>query len=489
VRPGGGPVRRRRRGDRRRRRGLPAPAPPLHPRPPVEHAQRRPGPAPRAAAADPGSPAGAGCPPRRLRVRAPLPGGDRVPVRRAAAPRGRWRWAARPLPPLARDRRRGARPASAGGRSRRHDRSVQRRQHRRGTRAHGGWALEAVPGAPQPPRRPPAAPRPQRPRPRRRRDRGAPDPHARPGRRERQRQVDLGALRDRPDRAQRGRRRTPRPAPRQARRSARRGRAAQTADGVPELGRRAQPLPDRRRDPATTPQAPRRPVEGGRAAAGTAAPRGGQPPRRLRHADARRALRRRAAAGRDRPGVRQRTRAGGVRRVRLGPRRLGAGGAAPARHAAPGGAPQRLPVHLPRPRGRQLPRGRRGRHLLGHDRRGGLDGGGAPPPLPPLHRGAAVGRPAARPGAATRPGPVAGRGSEPGRPAERLPLPHPLPRFLGDVCVTEAPPWRHDPATGKGVLCHIPLATLREVQRPLFDLAPADRTASSVAVPASVEPS
>jgi peptide/nickel transport system ATP-binding protein len=63
------------------------------------------------------------------------------------------------------------------------------------------------------------------------------------------------------------------------------------------------------------------------------------------------------------------------------------------------------------------------------------------------------------------------------------------PRFLGDVCVTEAPPWRHDPATGKGVLCHIPLATLREVQRPLFDLAPADRTASSVAVPASVEPS
>jgi peptide/nickel transport system ATP-binding protein len=46
------------------------------------------------------------------------------------------------------------------------------------------------------------------------------------------------------------------------------------------------------------------------------------------------------------------------------------------------------------------------------------------------------------------------------------------PRFLGEVCITEPPPWREDPASGKGVLCHIPLGTLREMQRPLFDLAP-----------------
>jgi peptide/nickel transport system ATP-binding protein len=50
------------------------------------------------------------------------------------------------------------------------------------------------------------------------------------------------------------------------------------------------------------------------------------------------------------------------------------------------------------------------------------------------------------------------------------------PRFLGDVCVTEAPPWRHDAATDKGVACHIPLETLREVQRPLFEGLPADPT-------------
>jgi peptide/nickel transport system ATP-binding protein len=48
------------------------------------------------------------------------------------------------------------------------------------------------------------------------------------------------------------------------------------------------------------------------------------------------------------------------------------------------------------------------------------------------------------------------------------------PRFLGDVCVTEAPPWRHDAAADKGVACHIPLETLREVQRPMFADAPAD---------------
>ena len=47
------------------------------------------------------------------------------------------------------------------------------------------------------------------------------------------------------------------------------------------------------------------------------------------------------------------------------------------------------------------------------------------------------------------------------------------PRLLGDVCVTDPPPWRFDPTAGKGVACHIPLETLREVQRPVFDLPPA----------------
>jgi len=41
------------------------------------------------------------------------------------------------------------------------------------------------------------------------------------------------------------------------------------------------------------------------------------------------------------------------------------------------------------------------------------------------------------------------------------------PRFLGEVCVREAPPWRVD-AGGHGLACHIPLDELAAAQRPLF---------------------
>ncbi len=42
------------------------------------------------------------------------------------------------------------------------------------------------------------------------------------------------------------------------------------------------------------------------------------------------------------------------------------------------------------------------------------------------------------------------------------------PRFLGDVCVEEVPPWREDEATGKRIFCHIPLEELREKQHRPF---------------------
>ncbi len=45
------------------------------------------------------------------------------------------------------------------------------------------------------------------------------------------------------------------------------------------------------------------------------------------------------------------------------------------------------------------------------------------------------------------------------------------PRFLGKVCVEQVPPWREDPETGKGILCHIPLDELRRDQRPPRSLA------------------
>jgi len=42
------------------------------------------------------------------------------------------------------------------------------------------------------------------------------------------------------------------------------------------------------------------------------------------------------------------------------------------------------------------------------------------------------------------------------------------PRFLGDICVNETPPWRVVPETGKKYLCHIPEDELRAVQQPVI---------------------
>lgn len=42
------------------------------------------------------------------------------------------------------------------------------------------------------------------------------------------------------------------------------------------------------------------------------------------------------------------------------------------------------------------------------------------------------------------------------------------PRFLGDICVEEVPPWREEEATGKRFFCHIPLEELREQQERPF---------------------
>jgi peptide/nickel transport system ATP-binding protein len=45
------------------------------------------------------------------------------------------------------------------------------------------------------------------------------------------------------------------------------------------------------------------------------------------------------------------------------------------------------------------------------------------------------------------------------------------PRFLGDVCVEQIPPWQVDGATGKRVFCHIPLDELCEKQDRAFVLS------------------
>ncbi len=54
-----------------------------------------------------------------------------------------------------------------------------------------------------------------------------------------------------------------------------------------------------------------------------------------------------------------------------------------------------------------------------------------------------------------------------GDPGAGCPFVARCPRKLGEVCETEAPPWRLTEGEG-GILCHIPLAELRELQPPVF---------------------
>jgi peptide/nickel transport system ATP-binding protein len=42
------------------------------------------------------------------------------------------------------------------------------------------------------------------------------------------------------------------------------------------------------------------------------------------------------------------------------------------------------------------------------------------------------------------------------------------PRFLGQICVQETPPWRTDPATGKRYFCHIPVDELHSLQEKMI---------------------
>jgi peptide/nickel transport system ATP-binding protein len=42
------------------------------------------------------------------------------------------------------------------------------------------------------------------------------------------------------------------------------------------------------------------------------------------------------------------------------------------------------------------------------------------------------------------------------------------PRYLGEICVTEEPPWRFDESTGSRYYCHIPIDELRAAQKPIF---------------------
>ncbi|RIK41319.1 MAG: peptide ABC transporter ATP-binding protein [Chloroflexi bacterium] len=50
------------------------------------------------------------------------------------------------------------------------------------------------------------------------------------------------------------------------------------------------------------------------------------------------------------------------------------------------------------------------------------------------------------------------------------------PRFLGEICRSETPPWRVDETTGARIFCHIPLAELCRDQQPLVPVEPAAKS-------------
>jgi peptide/nickel transport system ATP-binding protein len=49
---------------------------------------------------------------------------------------------------------------------------------------------------------------------------------------------------------------------------------------------------------------------------------------------------------------------------------------------------------------------------------------------------------------------------------------HPrCPRFLGEICVQERPPWRTDASSGRRIYCHIPVMELRQMQKSVFQFS------------------
>ncbi len=293
-------------------------------------------------------------------------------------------------------------------------RSSSRRRSSGRTRVHGeqcpdGHAgLEDLP--PERPRRPGAGH--GRPRPVRRRD-------ARARRRVRLGQVDAGPddprhrepRRRRHARARRPRARGPvgRPADR---------RQALDPDGLPEPRLGPQPRLDRAPHPRRARSRKLTGLRGqgrqraGRQARGRPAPHPAPP-----GPQAAPALGRAQAARRDRPGVRRRSADRRRRRADERARRLGPGRDPQPALRAPAQEPDELPAHLARPRRGPLPRRPDRGDVPRPDHGGRRLRDRVQRPEPPVHRGAAVGRPE-RGRRAARPDPARGRDPEPGEPAD-----------------------------------------------------------------------
>jgi peptide/nickel transport system ATP-binding protein len=137
------------------------------------------------------------------------------------------------------------------------------------------------------------------------------------------------------------------------------------------------------------------------------------------------ALRRPEAARGHRPVLRRVAVHGALRRAGLRPRRV-----RPGRHPQPARRPaahgRLVRVHLPRPRRGAVPRRPDRGHVPRRARRGRSRGVRLRAPAPPLHGGARVGDPGARPRRPAPPDQAPGTHAQPKPAALGLPLPHPL---------------------------------------------------------------
>ncbi len=136
-----------------------------------------------------------------------------------------------------------------------------------------------------------------------------------------------------------------------------------------------------------------------------------------------------------RPRTRGRARADRARRAHRLARRVRAGPGDEPALAAAARARTLLPVHRPRPRGRPARQRPGGGDVPRPGRRAGAQRQRVRRPAAPLHAGAAVRRTPAGPGARTRAGAHRAhrRRTQPALAAQRVQLPHPLPRGVRAV--------------------------------------------------------
>jgi peptide/nickel transport system ATP-binding protein len=92
------------------------------------------------------------------------------------------------------------------------------------------------------------------------------------------------------------------------------------------------------------------------------------------------------------------------------------------------------------------------------------------PPYHPYTEALLSAVPSVRPGLQAKSIPLEGDIPSPSAVPTGCPFHTRCPHFLGEICVSQLPPWRTDPDTGKGYSCHLTPDELRARQNPVETL-------------------